>query len=199
MIVALSDKMRRQLTSTLRYIPYMVWVHTCILLYCYSRLGEANTHAPQTHTMKLLIGDCGYSRDDIQCILDAPIPFGDDDEVALTEKLFALLNEEQVEAAAQASYAYWLATLSKRPPTKEEQIKMAKRECRRHVVKRAFERASKDILETLQYRQVSRGKKNRRTSLVRSALAKSDLVSPHQLRTTYYYYYAFLIRNAASI
>ena len=134
-------------------------VHTCILLYCYSRLGEANTHAPQTHTMKL-IGDCGYSRDDIQCILDAPIPFGGDDEVALTEKLFALLNEEQVEAAAQASYAYWLATLSKRPPTKEEQIKMAKRECRRHVVKRAFERASKDILETLQYRQVSREKKN---------------------------------------
>lgn len=71
------------------------------------------------------------------------------------QKLFATLNDDQIEHTAQASYAYWLATrISGNPPTAEERIKMAKRECRRHVVKNTFEQACEDILETIKYRKV---------------------------------------------
>ena len=131
--------------------------------------------------MKLL-GDCGYSRDDIQTILDAPIPYtkaGGQKEVELTEvcqrywaqqtlfwfsnlslcnvaiqKLLATLSSEQVEQAALSSYAYFLASISDKPPTEQERIKMAKRECRRHIVKSPLEKAPLDILETLKYRKV---------------------------------------------
>ena len=59
-----------------------------------------------------------------------------------------------MEQAAQSSYAYWLATLSDKPPTAYERRKMALRECRRHILKRTLEEATGDILETMKYRKV---------------------------------------------
>uniref|UniRef100_A0A7S3PC38 CRAL-TRIO domain-containing protein n=1 Tax=Amphora coffeiformis TaxID=265554 RepID=A0A7S3PC38_9STRA len=114
--------------------------------------------------MKLL-GDCRYSRDDIQAVLNAPVPFtkkGGEREVDLAEKLLATLNEDQMEQAAQSSYAYWLATLSDKPPTADERRKMALRECRRHIMKRTLEEATGEILESMKYR------KDRRVDLMRA-------------------------------
>ena len=48
-----------------------------------------------------------------------------------------------------------MATLSDKPPTTAERIKMAKRECRRHLMKKTYDQATVDILETIQYRKVS--------------------------------------------
>lgn len=123
-------------------------------------------------------------RNDIQAILDSPIPYtkNDDKEIALVEvrrrnlvpfvpwstsfssltfrtciisqKLVDTLTDEQMEQAAQSSYAYWIATLGDQQPTAEERRKMAKRECRRHLMKRTLKAASQDILETLKYRKV---------------------------------------------
>ena len=66
------------------------------------------------------------------------------------------LTEEQIEQAAQSSYAYWVATQSRhqQPPTDKERRKMAQRECRRHLVKRPLDDAVQDIAETLAYRKV---------------------------------------------
>ena len=72
----------------------------------------------------------------------------------MIKELLATLNEEQMEQAAQSSYAYWLATLSDKPPTAEERKKMALRECRRHIIKLTLEDAKPAILETLKYRKV---------------------------------------------
>jgi hypothetical protein len=71
----------------------------------------------------------------------------------------ATLSDEQVEAAAQSSYAYWLASLRgdhHKLPTAEERLKMAKREARRHLVKVSYEEACTDIVESLKYREVRR-------------------------------------------
>lgn len=66
------------------------------------------------------------------------------------------LNEEELEITAQSSYAYWLKSLSDRPPTEEQRQRMALREARRILFKNPFEKAEKGIKEIVQYRKVSR-------------------------------------------
>jgi hypothetical protein len=91
-----------------------------------------------------------------------------------TQKLLALLNDEQRDAAAQSSYAYWIATLNQEghgPPTTEERNKMAIRECRRHIVKRTLGQAHKDIVATIQFR------KDYRVDLIRAAFHNNMQIS----------------------
>ena len=65
------------------------------------------------------------------------------------------LNEEEVEYAAQGSYAYWLATISGKPPTDEERMRMATREARRHLFKVPYEKACVQIKDTVHFRKVN--------------------------------------------
>ena len=67
----------------------------------------------------------------------------------------ATLTPEQVEIAAQTSYAYWLATLSDKPPTTAEREKMALREIRRTLFKNTYEKALSLIQGTVIERVVS--------------------------------------------
>jgi hypothetical protein len=62
---------------------------------------------------------------------------------------------EDVEMAAQGSYAYWVAKHSSNPPTEEQKIKMAMREARRHIYGVKYPDAVKNIKETCKYRRVS--------------------------------------------
>jgi hypothetical protein len=68
--------------------------------------------------------------------------------------LVGTLNEEEVEYAAQGSYAYWLATISGKPPTDEERMRMATREARRHLFKVPYEKACVQIKDTVHFRKV---------------------------------------------
>lgn len=72
------------------------------------------------------------------------------------QHLVDLLDETDVETAAQASYAYWLASLSSdRPPTDDQRHRMATREARRHLCKTDNDRtALKALKETCNYRRV---------------------------------------------
>jgi hypothetical protein len=72
----------------------------------------------------------------------------------LQQALVATLNEEEVEYAAQGSYAYWLATISTKPPTDEERLRMATREARRHLFKVPYEKACVQIKDTVHFRKV---------------------------------------------
>ena len=71
------------------------------------------------------------------------------------QKLLGELTPEQVEIAAQTSYAYWLATLSERPPTPAEREKMALREIRRALFKNPYKKALAMVKSTVAQRQVS--------------------------------------------
>lgn len=65
------------------------------------------------------------------------------------------LTPEQVELAAQGSYAYWLATISDEPPTDEERVKMATREARRYIVGNPYEVAEVGLKGACEFRKVS--------------------------------------------
>ena len=71
------------------------------------------------------------------------------------------MTDEQRELAAIGSYAYWLATISDRPPTEEERTKFALREARRFVNGNPPEQAEKLCKEACQYRKVRTYKKCR--------------------------------------
>lgn len=71
------------------------------------------------------------------------------------QDLFGTLSPEDVEMAAQGSYAYWVAKHSSAPPTEEQKVKMAMREARRHIYGVKYPDAVKNIKETCKYRRVS--------------------------------------------
>lgn len=73
----------------------------------------------------------------------------------LWQDLFGTLSPEDIEMAAQGSYAYWVAKHSSKPPTEEEKVKMAMREARRHIYGVKYPDAVKNIKETCKYRRVS--------------------------------------------
>ncbi|KAL7578218.1 hypothetical protein ACA910_012642 [Epithemia clementina (nom. ined.)] len=98
--------------------------------------------------------DLPLSRETIQKILDSPIPYEDkerEDEQEMMN-LLAELTPAEVEIAAQTSYAYWLATLSEKPPTVAEREKMALRELRRTLFKNPYKKALTMVKETVQQR-----------------------------------------------
>lgn len=62
---------------------------------------------------------------------------------------------EDIEIAAQGSYAYWLATLSAdNPPSEQVRNRMALREARRHVFRVKYEDAVVNLKNTCKYRKV---------------------------------------------
>lgn len=63
--------------------------------------------------------------------------------------------------------------MTDQPPTDEERRKMALRECRRHLMKRTFQGAKTDILETIKYRKVSQ----LQSTMVTTTMIKSHLKS----------------------
>ncbi|GAX24375.1 hypothetical protein FisN_4Lh498 [Fistulifera solaris] len=101
----------------------------------------------------------------LQEIFDSPIPYRDAAEEKLTKDLFGTLSPEDVEMAAQGSYAYWVAKHSSNPPTEEQKIKMAMREARRHIYGVKYPDAVKNIKETCKYRR------ERNISLYRACFA----------------------------
>eukprot|EP00522_Entomoneis_paludosa_P014801 CAMPEP_0172450110 /NCGR_PEP_ID=MMETSP1065-20121228/8598_1 /TAXON_ID=265537 /ORGANISM="Amphiprora paludosa, Strain CCMP125" /LENGTH=321 /DNA_ID=CAMNT_0013201883 /DNA_START=118 /DNA_END=1083 /DNA_ORIENTATION=+ len=102
-------------------------------------------------------GDLPIPRDVIQQILDSPIPYETEEIEQQSKDLLATLTKpEEVDVAAQSSYAYWLATLSDQPPTEGEREKMALREMRRHLAKTTFEKAQELLQGTIQIRMEHR-------------------------------------------
>lgn len=71
------------------------------------------------------------------------------------QNLLKTLSPEDVITAAEGSYAYWVAKHSNTPPTEEQTIRMATRECRRHIFKVKYDDAVVNIKETCRYRKVS--------------------------------------------
>jgi hypothetical protein len=69
--------------------------------------------------------------------------------------MLATLSEEEIEIAAQSSYAYWLASLSDQPPTPEQRQRMATREARRFLFGNEYEKAINEFHESIKYRKVS--------------------------------------------
>ncbi|GKY93174.1 hypothetical protein MPSEU_000285400 [Mayamaea pseudoterrestris] len=109
--------------------------------------------------MKLTKGT-GMTREEIQTILDAEIPYADENQPEAAEQLLTILSEEQVEFAAQSSTAYWLATLSDKPPTDEERHRMALREARRYL---SYHEVKEEMLK-----KACDSRKDRRIDLMRS-------------------------------
>lgn len=72
------------------------------------------------------------------------------------QSLVATLSPEQIEYAAQSSYAYWLATFSEQPPTDAERLRMATREARRFLGN-PYDVAMEHLHETCRFRKVCRG------------------------------------------
>jgi hypothetical protein len=136
--------------------------------------------------MKLL-SDVPITREDIEEILDCPISWNDEEEERLVtvgrfcrndvvccrrvshrsvgrasflQDLVQQLTEEEIETAAQGSYAYWLATVSSSaaaaapPPKPEQRMRMTLREARRHTFKVPYDQAAQAIKETCKYRRV---------------------------------------------
>ena len=121
---------------------------------------------------------------EIDEILDSPIPYTKDadqeeekkcqvrsecqdaNETSTTElshysiqDLLATLSPEQIEIAAQSSYAYWLKSMSVETPapTENQRTRMALREMRRHLFKVAsFDLAVKNLADAIENRQTNR-------------------------------------------
>jgi hypothetical protein len=69
--------------------------------------------------------------------------------------MLATISEEDLEIAAQSSYAYWLASLSDQPPTPEQRLRMATREVRRFLYGNSYEKAIGEFHGSIEYRKVS--------------------------------------------
>ena len=66
------------------------------------------------------------------------------------------LTKEQLEFAAQSSYAYWLASVSnKPPPTPHERLHMARKEARRFLFGNDYGKAYREYHESCDFRKVS--------------------------------------------